>query len=438
MTIDERKWGSDEALIALVEPLIDVRGPFGLRMSAIRILEALQAALGPTEPASPPAPAGIGDDGCPCKLVEPCGPSCSCANDLNSGACGRCAKYGSEEQRMAAAKRIAAAIEVGTTRAVTAFPDAAPAMKTGQAGERELPDRVSAERCGKYLSWAGGAIDGDRSYCSWPCRNAGRHVEPAVPVTPTCEPWCGTNASVYPVLSFCTDACKAAGRSLNPPAAVPPAVPGEPPETEQSTWELVTAPLDCEEDEDEYNPRGFWLGNKETNRVFILPGDMGVVRRLLLGADAHASRPLAVATELLRRTHMCATARPDGTCDGCDIGDFLAGAASPAPGSVSLLSKRVLAAKCPACRARIGKPCWTWSDDDEPTVCLARLRTAEASTPPTLVGPGIRDAVLEEAAMAADGPACARQCRHDDCKAFRIVASRIRALKSTQTSGAGK
>lgn len=47
-------------------------------------------------------------DGCPCLLVKPCNRSCSCVNPILSGGCSRCAKYGSLEQRKAAAERLAA------------------------------------------------------------------------------------------------------------------------------------------------------------------------------------------------------------------------------------------------------------------------------------------------------------------------------------------
>lgn len=46
-------------------------------------------------------------DGCPCFLVEPCDPQCTCAKPHMSGGCMRCAKYGSGGQRIAAAKRLA-------------------------------------------------------------------------------------------------------------------------------------------------------------------------------------------------------------------------------------------------------------------------------------------------------------------------------------------
>lgn len=47
-------------------------------------------------------------DGCPCLLVEPCSYACSCAKSTMSGGCMRCAKYGSMEQRLNAASRLAA------------------------------------------------------------------------------------------------------------------------------------------------------------------------------------------------------------------------------------------------------------------------------------------------------------------------------------------
>ena len=44
---------------------------------------------------------------CPCTLVEPCSPNCSCAQPFMSGGCARCATYGSREQQLYAARSIA-------------------------------------------------------------------------------------------------------------------------------------------------------------------------------------------------------------------------------------------------------------------------------------------------------------------------------------------
>lgn len=44
---------------------------------------------------------------CPCTLVEPCKKNCTCARGLMSGGCLRCATYGSHEQQIEAAKRLA-------------------------------------------------------------------------------------------------------------------------------------------------------------------------------------------------------------------------------------------------------------------------------------------------------------------------------------------
>ena len=44
---------------------------------------------------------------CPCTLVVPCRSSCSCADELLSGGCDRCATHGSKEQQLAAAVQIA-------------------------------------------------------------------------------------------------------------------------------------------------------------------------------------------------------------------------------------------------------------------------------------------------------------------------------------------
>ena len=46
--------------------------------------------------------------GSPCLIVEPCQRDCSCSNPVMSGGCGRCARYGSFEQRKAHAEYLAA------------------------------------------------------------------------------------------------------------------------------------------------------------------------------------------------------------------------------------------------------------------------------------------------------------------------------------------
>jgi hypothetical protein len=53
---------------------------------------------------------------CPCTYVEPCSSNCSCANSVMSGGCSRCCSYGSIEQRMNAAKRLAKIIDEGNER----------------------------------------------------------------------------------------------------------------------------------------------------------------------------------------------------------------------------------------------------------------------------------------------------------------------------------
>lgn len=45
-------------------------------------------------------------DGCPCLLVGPCEPSCTCVDATKSGGCRRCARYGSTEQRLGMAQYI--------------------------------------------------------------------------------------------------------------------------------------------------------------------------------------------------------------------------------------------------------------------------------------------------------------------------------------------
>ena len=54
--------------------------------------------------------------GCPCTLVKPCRPDCTCANSQMSGGCGRCSAYGSVIQRLASATRLAAIIDNAKSR----------------------------------------------------------------------------------------------------------------------------------------------------------------------------------------------------------------------------------------------------------------------------------------------------------------------------------
>lgn len=49
--------------------------------------------------------------GCPCTYGNPCSDRCTCAVPSSSTGCLRCCRYGSEEQRRAAADRIIAAAE---------------------------------------------------------------------------------------------------------------------------------------------------------------------------------------------------------------------------------------------------------------------------------------------------------------------------------------
>ena len=55
--------------------------------------------------------ANVGDPtvgvSCPCELFIPCSDVCSCAFPFRSGGCSRCCKYGSAEQKLASAKRLA-------------------------------------------------------------------------------------------------------------------------------------------------------------------------------------------------------------------------------------------------------------------------------------------------------------------------------------------
>lgn len=49
--------------------------------------------------------------GCPCEYVEPCKYSCTCASPVMSGGCDRCCKYGSKDQKMSQAKRLAKIVD---------------------------------------------------------------------------------------------------------------------------------------------------------------------------------------------------------------------------------------------------------------------------------------------------------------------------------------
>lgn len=48
---------------------------------------------------------------CPCTIVKPCHPRCTCANGYYSYGCRRCARYGSEDQRRAMAEWLANVID---------------------------------------------------------------------------------------------------------------------------------------------------------------------------------------------------------------------------------------------------------------------------------------------------------------------------------------
>lgn len=46
-------------------------------------------------------------------------------------------------------------------------------------------------------------------------------------------------------------------------------------------WTLAPGTLDSDEEENEYNPVGYWLSNTETNSVFIMPEDLESVYELI-------------------------------------------------------------------------------------------------------------------------------------------------------------
>lgn len=54
-------------------------------------------------------------EGCPCLFTTPCHPRCTCVVPGSSHGCSRCCRYGSDEQRAAAAERIAKALSLTST-----------------------------------------------------------------------------------------------------------------------------------------------------------------------------------------------------------------------------------------------------------------------------------------------------------------------------------
>lgn len=48
---------------------------------------------------------------CPCVYTKPCDPRCTCVHPRSSHGCARCCKYGSVEQRITRAQKLAAAID---------------------------------------------------------------------------------------------------------------------------------------------------------------------------------------------------------------------------------------------------------------------------------------------------------------------------------------
>lgn len=51
------------------------------------------------------------NESCPCSKVTPCSTNCSCSNKLMSGGCARCCSYGSAEQQLNAAVKLANIID---------------------------------------------------------------------------------------------------------------------------------------------------------------------------------------------------------------------------------------------------------------------------------------------------------------------------------------
>ncbi len=59
------------------------------------------------------------DSGCPCLYTTPCVAMCTCANPGSSRGCSRCARFGSAEQKKAAAERIAKILDESEERCVS-------------------------------------------------------------------------------------------------------------------------------------------------------------------------------------------------------------------------------------------------------------------------------------------------------------------------------
>lgn len=84
---------------------------------------------------------------CPCELVAPCSPQCTCANPVLSGGCQRCCKYGSREQQEAAARRIAEADRVMLERAMKIVGNCVEYYDHYTAGDAaDSPDELRVKR----------------------------------------------------------------------------------------------------------------------------------------------------------------------------------------------------------------------------------------------------------------------------------------------------
>lgn len=149
-----------EATTGLVEAA-KARWPERARREAAAF-ERLTA--GPAQPSGDAG--GLGPQGemlpravCPCSLVTPCRPSCSCGNSVLSGGCDRCASYGSFDQQLAAARRLAerdARIAALEAERDSLKHELACAVDDYKTNTRQLAD------CGKHYDAKVSALEAER------------------------------------------------------------------------------------------------------------------------------------------------------------------------------------------------------------------------------------------------------------------------------------
>jgi hypothetical protein len=133
----------------------------------IRYRGWINEAIASTPAASPTRDVSAPTTGCPCTLIAPCSPNCTCASPVLSGGCRRCARYGSLDQRTEAALAIAAAL-AGWSPSVSAPGDepgeaTVERLRKALAGLRRYSDHMPT--CGD--SFEPEDIDGDACDCGY-------------------------------------------------------------------------------------------------------------------------------------------------------------------------------------------------------------------------------------------------------------------------------